>query len=104
MGGGEACMFVAVDAGPMVACDGWTFRSCGGAACEEYARDGSGIGGGGVGSGDCDLDSLERKRPPSLKGISIQDFATMQLEKRAIYPREGVRSFVLRPGASKERQ
>ena len=88
-------MFVAVDAGPMIVCDGWTARSCGMAACE-YPRDGSGIGGGGVGSGDCDLDSLERKMPLNLNGMSVQGFATLQLEKCAIYMREGTRSFVLR--------
>ena len=97
-------MFVAVDAGPMVTCDGWTARSCGAAACEEYARDRSGIGGGGVGSGDCDLDSLEPKRPLNLNGISVQGFTILQLEKCAICIREGIRSFVLRPGASKDRQ
>ena len=97
-------MFVAVDARPMIVCDGWRARSCGVAACEECPRDDSGIGGGGVGSGDRDLDSLERKRPLNLNGISVQGFATLQLEKRAIYMREGTRSFVLRPGASKERQ
>ena len=70
-------MFVAVDVGPMIVWDSWTARSCDSAACEEDPQGCSGIGGGGVGSDDCDLDSLERKRPLSLNGISIHDFAIL---------------------------
>jgi len=80
-------VFVAVDDGLMVVCDGWAGRSGGVAACEE---DGSSVSGDGVGSGDCDLDPLDRKRSLNLMGISIQTFATLQLEEREKYVRNGV--------------
>lgn len=80
-------MFVAVDDGLMVVCDSWAGRSGGAAACEE---DGSSVSGDGVGSGDCDLDPLDRKRSLNLTGISIRTFATLQLEEREKYVRNGV--------------
>ena len=60
MGAGESCVFIAVNDGLMVVCDGWAGGSDGAAACEE---DGSSVNGDGVGSDDCDLDPLDRKRP-----------------------------------------
>ena len=101
---GEACVFVAVDAGSMVVCDGRTAGSCGSTACEEDPCSSTGTGGGGVGSGDCDLDFRDRKRPLNLEGISVQGFATLQLDEFAIYLRKGTRTFVLRPCTSNERR
>ena len=69
MGAGESCVFIAVNDGLMVVCDGWAGGSDGAAACEE---DGSSVNGDGVGSDDCDLDSLDRKRSLNLTGISIK--------------------------------
>ena len=69
MGAGESCVFITVNDRMMVVCDGWAGGSDGAAACEE---DGSSVNGDGIGSDDCDLDSLDRKRPLNLTGISIK--------------------------------
>ena len=52
----------------MVVCDGWAGGSDGAAVCDE---DGSSVNGDGVGSDDCDLDPVDRKRSLNLAGISI---------------------------------
>lgn len=68
MGAGELYIFVAVDDGLMIVCDGWAGGPDGAVACEE---DGSSANGDGVGSDDCDLDPLDRKTFLNLTGISI---------------------------------
>lgn len=73
----EACVFAAVNAGPTVACDGWTARSCGATSGEEWPRDSLGIEEGGVESGNCDLESLDWKRFLNPKGIFMQGFTTL---------------------------
>ena len=66
MGAGELCVFIAVKDGLMVV---WAGGSDGAAAC---AEDGSSVNGDGVGSDDCDLDPVDRKRSLNLTGISIK--------------------------------
>ena len=72
-------MFVAIDKGLLVTCDSWAGRSGGAAACEV---DGPGVSEDGVGSGDCGLDSLDRKKSLNLGGISIRIPATLPFEER----------------------
>ena len=75
--------FVAVDTGPTIVGDGWADRSCG-VAASEYPWDGSGVSGDDAGRGDCDFDSLDRKRLFRLENISVQGFRNLQLKEREI--------------------